>query len=435
MLRTGFAYIYLTFVGVTFLLKYYFIKATKSQYYKEDTWWEQLGRKISWFLSKEGGLYVKFGQILSNASHIFPDTFTKHLKKLQDQSHPIPFKKMKKRFYEEWKKNPKDVFTWFQESPIASASIAQVYVANYKHKKVAVKVLYPGIEKKLLIDLKVIKNILKFLYTYIFPIPYEELYRQLFNLFVLETNLTLELKNIEKMRFLFLDDKDVYIPKPERELSTKGILVMEYIQGIPWNQIPKVKSHKENKSIYGEKFIQTILKMVFQFGYFHADPHPGNLFLLENGKLCFIDFGAMGEIPEEDILGFILLLKNILDKNPKGVLEAMLQLGILKKEDYHEGLIPTMELSIHKIHLLLSSLGSWKGQLLTPEDFEIFSLIRKDWGKISSRLQIPSSYVSLQRLSDIVIGNIYGLDPYHSFLEYLEQPFRGILLERKWFWL
>ncbi len=435
MIRIFRVYLYFGIVFVRFYYHYKFrIKSAPSEEGEKKTseLWRSVGMQTARILANLGGIYIKLGQFLSNAVHLFPDEFLEPLQSLQDKVPPSPYSVMKERFVQEWNAEPQDIFEDFNFDPIASASTAQVHKATYQGMSVAVKVLYPGIETSFQRDMKAIYRILRWIDSLVFPIPYEDIYKQLYDLFCQEIDLNLELKNMEQARYLLRKDHSIIIPSVIRELSTGKILVTEFIQGEKWNQVAQVKSPVEPKSYYVEILIRTYIKMIFHFQFFHADPHPGNIFITKDGRICFLDFGAVGRIREEDEAALVMIFHSVLQGKPSGILEGLELMNVLDDTIDRGEILGLIEYTIQRIQNIVGSLENFRNIRLEPgefrEDLEYIRKMKTGLRDLVRALKLPPHYVSLQRTADLLIGTIAWVDPFRSVFEYSEKPFRDIVL-------
>jgi len=375
-----------------------------------------------------GGIYIKLGQFLGNLFHILPEEFLIEMQELQDSVPPHPFSEIDERFKSEFGIRIKDVFEEVEEIPVASASIGQVHKAVLGETKVAIKVLYPGIEKQAKGDLRTISFLIWAFEKFIFPISQKELRIQLKALISLELNLQRELDHLIKLRGFFLKDKDIYIPEPVLSYSGRFTLVTEYIEGDKFRLVSKIR---RDKNIYFEKLIKAYVQMIFEFRFFHADPHPGNLILMQNGQLCLIDFGAVGSLSPEEEKRIEQILSYALQGNYYGLADILKSMGAVKPGLNYDDLVQLLSYSVEK----------WKGFLNRDEGFRNLSFkdlgIRDDlkflkelqWGfrDIMKELILPPNYLALYRVLGILLGLASLVDPYRSLLDYAEKPFQSIV--------
>jgi ubiquinone biosynthesis protein len=274
-----------------------------------------------------GPTFIKFGQVLSSRPDLLPPFFIESLKKLQDDVAPFSYNNVENTFLSEFNKKPSEIFKEFNEKPIASASVAQVHKAKLNSGEiVAVKIQRPDIKKNMHFDLTMLKIFSKFtekisskarLINLVNII--EELEKALIN----QLDFNLELENLERFIENFKNDRDISFPKPFKDYSSKKILVMEFIDGIKPTDYEKINADPEKIAELG---LDASLKMIYRDGFFHADPHPGNVFIIkETKKLGIIDCGVVGKISKEEkkiTLNFIL---GVVQNDPVRVADSIFQ--------------------------------------------------------------------------------------------------------------
>jgi len=277
-----------------------------------------------------GPTFIKFGQILSTRPGLLPVDYIYELSKLQDNVPPYPFSGVNAIFTSELGVPPEELFSSFAEHPIASASIGQVHKAILKNgDEVAVKVQRPGIKKIIEVDLEIMLHIATLMERNIEEISFhkpvkivEEFARTLEN----EIDYIREAANMERFSRQFIDDPDIYIPKVYPETSTSRVLTMEYIDGIKISQRSIFEKNDEDKKIIVERGANLLLKQIFENGFFHADPHPGNIFVLPDNVICFLDYGMVGSIDRTTRENFVDLIDSVVNEDASTAAHVLLQL-------------------------------------------------------------------------------------------------------------
>lgn len=247
---------------------------------------------------KLGPTFVKIGQILSTRPDILPQNYIEELSKLQDNVSPESFEDINKVFFNEFKQSINDVFDSFNKVPFASASIAQVHEATLKDgRNVIVKIQRPEIAEKIKLDIAILLKISKLSkITFIDTLvdPKEALY-ELKNATEEELDFKNEAKNIDIFRDLNKNVDFVNVPYIIHGLSTKKIITMEKIDGIKIDNLNLLKENGYNLSDLSKNLTLSFCKQIFEDGFFHGDPHPGNI-LVKKGIIYFIDFGIVGRL-------------------------------------------------------------------------------------------------------------------------------------------
>ncbi len=257
-------------------------------------------QRIRMALEELGPTFIKFGQIVSSRQDLLPAALIEELGKLQDEVPPFPAGKAVAIIEEQLKTSIQETFSDFQRKPEASASIAQVHRARLPDgSSVAVKVRRPGIEEQIHTDLEILENLAELTERYI-PTA------RLFNPRILvqefkdqinrELDFVLEMLNIEKFQSLLKGEKHLRVPRAYKQLSTRQVLTLEYIPGTRLARILKSPSEYPWSRELTARMADLLLKQVFENGFFHADPHPGNILVLDAAAICYLDFGMMGTI-------------------------------------------------------------------------------------------------------------------------------------------
>lgn len=291
-------------------------------------------KELRLVLEELGPTFVKIGQILSTRPDIVPKEYIEELQKLQDDVKPESFSVMKEVIERNLTGSIEDVFLNFQTTPLASASLAEVYLAKLKTgEEVVVKVQRPYVKEKITADISILKKLAPFINftTRNEIIDVKEVVEELSIATQKELDFIHEKENIKKFN---LNNKDIkYIKSPHvyEKYCTPNLIVMEYIAGIKIDD-----THALNKEGYDTKEIATKLtynyfKQVFEDGFFHADPHPGNLLIYEN-KIGFIDFGLMGNLDSGIRKKFNSFLEGAATNNIELMTKSVLRIGIRKGE-------------------------------------------------------------------------------------------------------
>jgi ubiquinone biosynthesis protein len=292
--------------------------------------------RVRMAIEELGPTYVKLGQVLSTRPDLIPVEFTKELSKLQDKVPSFSFGAVKKTIEEEFGKPLEALFASISETPFASASIGQVHRAQLEDgEMVAVKVQRPGIQKIIEIDLEIMLHMatlvernIKEMALYRPVKIVEEFARTLER----EIDYTIEAGSIERFARHFLTDAKVYIPKVYRDMSTDRVLTMELVEGIKVSEIDKLEAAELNLKIITNRGADFYLKQVFELGFFHADPHPGNIFILPENVICLVDFGMTGTVNRETREDFVDLIDGIIHRQEVKVAQVLLKLTQWEEE-------------------------------------------------------------------------------------------------------
>ena len=254
-------------------------------------------------LESLGTTFIKFGQILSTRNDILPEDYCAELKKLQDKVPPFPDEEAKAIIKEELGKTTDELFQSFSEKPVACASIAQVYKATLPSGEiVAIKIRRPNIEKKIQSDLAIMEDLSRLLEKYVQEaraIRPTTLVREFGRQLQQEMNLLVEANNLERFNILNQNESRLKLVKLYRDLSTSHILTMEFVTGTKISNTEKLRSLNLDLKTIAKNGASVIISQIFDQGFYHGDPHPGNILVQDDGRICFLDFGAMGKLTKE----------------------------------------------------------------------------------------------------------------------------------------
>ncbi len=262
----------------------------------------QRAKKLTKTLEYLGPTFIKLAQGLSARADALPPVYIRELSTLQDKVVPNPTEEIKDVIREEFNTSVEDIFECFEEEPIAAASLGQVHKATYHGEEVAVKVLRPGVPQLIHIDLQVLFGVLGVLNTFISYSPFLRSLTAVFTEFrrVIqeEINFELESRNVKIFQENLQHEKFVVIPKVYDELSTKRVIVLEYLKGVKINEIEKIEKMGVDIDLIIQRLTKIYIHQVMIDGFLHADPHPGNILIDAEGRIIILDFGMVVRIDE-----------------------------------------------------------------------------------------------------------------------------------------
>ncbi|MBF0496160.1 MAG: AarF/ABC1/UbiB kinase family protein [Deltaproteobacteria bacterium] len=277
-----------------------------------------------------GPTFIKFGQIMSTRPDLIPAEFITELTRLQDTVPPFEPEAATAIILSELKRTPEEVFDLFQDTPFASASIAQVHRAVLPEgEEVAVKIQRPEIKKLIETDLEIMLHLASLAERYIegweaiHPVG---MVKEFSRAIIKELDFTLEAVNIDRMAFYFQDDFTCYVPKVYRELSTDKILVMELVHGVKVSELPPDEEEGYDRREIAARGADLIMRQIFEHGLFHGDPHPGNIFILEGNVVCFIDYGQMGSLGQDFRENFGEMMVAVVEQDSPKTARCLLKL-------------------------------------------------------------------------------------------------------------
>ncbi len=351
-----------------------------------------------------GPTFIKLGQTLSTRPDIIGEALSKALSKLQDKVPPANFKRIKYSLEKELKRPLEHIFKNFNDTPVAAASIAQVYQAVTKDgEKVAVKVLRPNIEKKFASDIKLFYFLARFITKSIPSLKRLNLIKMVATLEAtvnLETDLRIEAAAADQLRENFLTDDSVYIPNTIWPLTSKRLLVQEWVEGIPVNDKKRLKEAGLDLHKIAQNLAITFFNQAYRDGFFHADIHPGNILVSKEGKIILIDFGIMGSLAYEDRIFVAKTLYGFITRDYKLITDIHFDLGYVPQHQSREAFMlalrsigePIIGMPVNKISI---------GKLLK----QLFEISQK------FEMTIEPRYLLLQKTLVTVEGTGYSLYP------------------------
>lgn len=301
--------------------------------------WEERARIV---FEELGATYIKFGQILATRPDLIPMSLVHELRKLQDNVPPFDPAAAKQIVTEELGADVGELFQRFDNEPLAAASIAQVHRAQLKNgDEVVLKIQRPGLRRIISRDLDLLRAFATLLEQRIpevrrwQPVAIVEEFDKSIHK---EIDFGREMHNIKKFAGNFAGDPDVYVPRVYEDLCTDSVLVMEYIDGIRVNSRELFERDDLDREQISKNGIRIILEQVFVHGFFHADPHPGNMFVLPGNVVCLIDFGIMGALEQERIDELLTFLVYLLTQNAERMVRQFQRQGLVTEHMDTRGL-------------------------------------------------------------------------------------------------
>ncbi len=383
--------------------------------YKKESRLKALHRRNAIFFREKAlemkGVLIKAGQFMSSRVDILPDEYTSELSLLQDSVPPHDYEGIKKRIIEELGAPPEEIFMRFNTTPIAAASLGQVHEAFLKDgKKVAVKIQYPEIEKVIETDIKTLKTVIKLIRGKFGHINFDMLHDEFSRILRAELNYLEEGKNAERFSQNFEGDERVIFPKVFWEYTTKHVLTLEFVDGIKITEYDSLRAAgidtKEIATLLGEVYS----RMIYLHGFFHGDPHPGNIHVQPGPKLVFVDFGIVQAIPERIKRELRRFANAIVERDPEGAVESLRRMGFILEGADYRSLVDVAQSLIDKY------------RDITPKELKELTIehIYKEIENIINILdfiQIPNNFILLGRTIGILNGISSGLNPEVNIIE------------------
>ena len=305
--------------------KYLVTKKRMSKIHKYSTW-----ERIRMALEELGPTFIKFGQILADRPDIIPEPLRIELEKLQDDAEPLPDEEAIKVVEEEIKSPLKEVFKNFDSKHIAAASMAQTYRATLLNgEEVCVKVQRPDIQNKIDLDLHLMEYFAGRMQKNnpeMEAIDVQGVVGEFGKSIREEMDFRHEAANAVRFQHNFENDPDIHVPKVYMEHSTQKIIVEEFISGIKISEVDELIKAGDDPVLLAKKAVKSVFEMIFNHSFFHADPHPGNVFVTGRNVIAFIDFGMMGSLRAEQLNFLGKYALGYLQRNAKNMTDALLML-------------------------------------------------------------------------------------------------------------
>ncbi|MEL4304635.1 ABC1 kinase family protein [Methanococcoides sp. LMO-2] len=385
-------------------------------------------RKLRLAFEDLGVTFIKLGQIMSKRPDLLPIDYVRELSQLQNKVRPLELEEMSDSLegfragcsiaeadnettVSEFLSN----FDDFKRKPIASASIAQVYEARINGKKVAVKIAKPGLIDQINVDLAIIndlKPIMKKVGGFGNNIDIDDFLDEFQDMLNKEVNLLNEARNIKRFEEIFESEKEIHIPKVYDEYCTESILVMDYMEGILVKDLDTTDQKTRTK--YAHIISSSYLNQVYVHGFYHADPHSGNILLRDDG-IAYIDFGAVGLIDSDLRRNMLNLFYGIYKKNVDIAFDAFLKIANINKD----------EINVHKFKVDLDTLISIQNFALGERQNDSYANLA-----LKYNLSLPSDFSTLERSLVLVEGVCLELDPRFNIIEDAKRLIAMVMMKR-----
>lgn len=355
-----------------------------------------------------GPTFMKIGQILSTRPDMLPDAYIEELCKLQDDAPPVAYEDINETFQNEFNESIDDAFLKFTKKPLASASVAQVHKAVLKDgREVIVKIQRPEIADMMQLDIAILYKILKLAknkFNDAIIDPFEVL-EELRTSTEKELDFSNEADNIMTFRNLNNEVGFLYTPYVVGELSKTKVLTMEYVKGFKISDKERLKEDDYDMNDVGKKLALSYCKQIFQDGFFHGDPHPGNI-LIWDSKICYIDFGIMGSLSSSMKSALNEMITSVAVKDAEMVIPVLLSIGIKKGPIDRNKLFNDIDYLYDSY--LSTSLSNIQISVLLQDVFDAAK---------NNNLQLPREFTMLIRGLVIIEGVVSSISPEIQILD------------------
>ena len=428
---------YRTILGV--LIKYgfgHFVEQLNIDYYLElgkrivtrDRMHKELERlsqsqRLRMAMEELGPTFIKLGQLLSTRPDVLDQEFIEEFSKLQDEVPAVTLDQVKTQIQRELGYPADELFAEFSEQPIAAASIAQVHRGKLRSgEEVVFKIRRPGITRVVETDIDVLMGLAYLIEQHVPTVALYDpvgLVKEFRRSITREMNFTREGHTVERFASNFADSTTVYIPKIFWDYSGEIVLTMEYVPGIKISQLEKLRAQGYDLKEIAKRGADAFLQQVLDYGLFHADPHPGNIFVLPDQIICMIDFGMVGRLGQDLKEQLLDLLQALLERDVDRIISQLLYSGELTdtadlknlRRDLHDFIEDYYDLVLQDIKI---------GRLFS-EFIEILT---------HHRIHFPPDYMMLAKALVVMEGVGRQLDPSFNMISHMRPYVNRLLVER-----
>ncbi len=371
-----------------------------------------------------GPTFIKFGQILSTRHDLVPEEYTRELSKLQDSVQPFGHSEAMRVIEKELERNIDEIFISFDPVPLAAASIGQVHHARLSGgEDVAVKVMRPGIEEIIEVDLSILMSMAKFAEKHIKevrffnPIGFVDEFSRVMRQ---EIDYMHEAQNADRFYANFKESTNIRIPKVYWKYTTKHILTLEFLEGTKVSYISQLEAMGIDKKKISTNLANAYLKMIFEDGFYHADPHPGNILISRDEVIIFLDFGMAGHVDpflRENLINLMIATQrsylNLL-------IETLGEIGLIGTD---VSISPVLRVNLEEF---IDKYYNLPTKFINPTTFlsDLIDVLIKSGGKIPMNIMLLSKTLILR---DEISRR---LDPEHNFGELVEPFVEKMIKER-----
>ena len=362
------------------------------------------------------GLFIKFGQLISNLSNVLPQEFRAPLEELQDHVTAKPYQEIERTIEKQLGRKPAEIFSEFQQTPLAVASIGQVHRAEINGQQVVVKIQHLNIDVIAGADLQILKNLVK-LHAYFMNMEgLDHTYNQVEQMVQEELDYVKEANAMQSIsdNLKEVPDLRIVIPKIYPAYSTSKVLTMDYCEGANLGHLENLKAWNLDAEDVATRLIKLYCKMIIKDGFYHADPHPGNILVNSSGEIILLDFGAVAHLTEATKKALPELIEAVVRNDTEQIVNALKTMGFIGSDRASKKYIKKLvnifkefleeEVEFDGLNFQNIKLNSGMGS--------ITSILKKvDLKDVSNNIKIPKDYILLNRTLVLLMGNAFQLAP------------------------
>jgi ubiquinone biosynthesis protein len=400
------------------IFQFFFGKKQRVENAKYSRW-----ERIRFAVEDMGTTAIKFAQILSTRPDLIPLDLIKEFEKLQNDVPPFSVEKVREIIRKEWGVPLEDYFDEFDEVPLAAASIAQVHKGRLKTgQEVIIKVQRPEISDFIHLDIEILhlgaREYMK-MRGETSAVDMEDVVKNFEVNFLRELSFLNEAAWQARYADYVKDDPDIIVPGLYKELCTEKILVMDFVKGVKVTDLQDYEAINCDPKVIAQKGMESVFKQMFEHGFFHGDPHPGNIFVLPGNRICLIDFGMMGTVIKSDLYSFADILLGIRYENANKVLFGIKNLMVQKR-------IPNERKLLIEIDDMMYLFNRQKPEEVKLEFFfnRLRDIVREQ------KIQMPADFFVLSKAMVTIEGVGRRIYPDMDILSELEPHLKGVFRDR-----
>jgi ubiquinone biosynthesis protein len=368
-------------------------------------------RRLATGFARLRGVFIKMGQVLSVVGTFLPEAFGEALQALQDKVPPRPFSEIEGRLREAFGTDPLARFGSFEREALAAASLAQVHRATTRDgRAIAVKVLYPGIERLIRRDLAVLRSLLPVIKWLVKVGRVERVFHELDAMLARETDYQHERANMERIRRIFAAHPDVIVPQVIDELTAGGVLSMSFEPGVKINDLEAELAQGIDSEAVAKLLVECYFTMLLEHRVFHADPHPGNFLVRPGPKLVILDYGAVEELTEALSSGMKVVILGAITRNDDQILAGLERMGFIAEGGDRE-LLKQVGREYLKVLSSVKIEDFSKLDRQTMEKLSGFEQIRGRLRAVMKSVEYPEGYFYVERTLALLFGLVAQLSP------------------------
>ena len=367
-----------------------------------------------------GGLFIKVGQLISILSNFLPPEFRAELEQLQDRIPPRPLSEVTSRIRAELGRTPDELFASFDPEPIASASLAQVHEARlHDGRRVAVKVQHMDIEAIAQLDLDVLRRVLELVQFFVRMRGLESYHADISQMIREELDFRQEARNIATLARNFANQPGVHFPVVVADRSTERVLTTEFVDGTKVTDFARLRELGIDRAALAQRILTAACQMVLVDGVFHADPHPGNIIVHDDGSFTMLDLGAVGRLAPDVKAGVPRFWNGIITRDPQQITAGLRQAGFISRDpDEDDDNVAERAINYFQRKFLeqvaMDSFSLKDIQVDMRAKVEAMADLQKldiSFRDLSRAFQVPKEWVLFERAALLTLGLCTELDP------------------------